>query len=123
MRLIRRFVNTRLPSTVQVSKIATSAGKQLWSNYFRYAFGAGAIAFLFPILILIGTWNEFLFAVVLGNQNAVTISRRIIGLNSFDFHGALNENPPPNLLASSGMIAVLPCLLLVLLFHRRIIAG
>ena len=75
------------------------------------------------ILILIGTWNEFLFAVVLGNQNAVTISRRIIGLNSFDFHGALNENPPPNLLASSGMIAVLPCLLLVLLFHRRIIAG
>jgi hypothetical protein len=44
-----------LPSTVQVSRIATSAGKQLWSNYFRYAFGAGAIAFLFPILILIGT--------------------------------------------------------------------
>ena len=44
-----------LPSTVQVSKIATAAGKQLWSNYFRYAFGAGAIAFLFPILILIGT--------------------------------------------------------------------
>jgi len=44
-----------LPSTVQVGKIATAAGKQLWSNYFRYAFGAGAIAFLFPILILIGT--------------------------------------------------------------------
>jgi ABC-type antimicrobial peptide transport system permease subunit len=44
-----------LPSTVQVSKIATAPGKQLWSKYFRYAFGAGAIAFLFPILILIGT--------------------------------------------------------------------
>ena len=31
------------------------------------------------ILILIGTWNEFLFAVILGNQNAVTITRLITG--------------------------------------------
>jgi multiple sugar transport system permease protein len=75
------------------------------------------------ILILIGTWNEFLFAVVLGNHNAVTISRRIIGLNSFDFFGVRNISPPPDLLAASGMIAVAPCLLLVLLFHRRIITG
>ena len=29
------------------------------------------------ILILIGTWNEFLFAVILGDRNAVTITRLI----------------------------------------------
>ena len=29
------------------------------------------------ILLLIGVWNEFLFAVVLGDRNAVTVTRRI----------------------------------------------
>ena len=29
------------------------------------------------ILLLIGTWNEFLFAVVLGDREAVTVTRRI----------------------------------------------
>lgn len=44
-----------LPSTIRVDKIATSSGKQVWSSYFRVAFGVAALAFLFPILILIGT--------------------------------------------------------------------
>src|SRR5262249_45355218 len=35
--------------------------------------GIAAIA----ILILIGTWNEFLFAVTIGDLNAVTVTRRI----------------------------------------------
>lgn len=73
------------------------------------------------ILILIGTWNEFLFAVILGNQNAVTITRLITGIQNFP--GALNQQPPPNLLAAAAMVAVAPCLVLVLLFHRRIISG
>ena len=73
------------------------------------------------ILVLIGTWNEFLFAVILGNRNAVTITRLITGIQNFP--GALNQNPPPNLLAAAAMVAVAPCLLLVLLFHRRIISG
>jgi multiple sugar transport system permease protein len=34
------------------------------------------------ILVLIGTWNEFLFAVILGNQNAVTIPRLITGIQN-----------------------------------------
>jgi len=45
----------RLPGTIRVDKIATSPGKQVWSPYFRDAFVVGALAFLFPILILIGT--------------------------------------------------------------------
>jgi len=73
------------------------------------------------ILILIGTWNEFLFAVILGNRNAVTITRLITGIQNFP--GALNQQPPPNLLASAAVVAVIPCLILVLLFHRRIISG
>ena len=73
------------------------------------------------ILILIGTWNEFLFAVILGNQDAVTITRLITGIQNFP--GPLNQQPPPNLLAAAAMVAVIPCLVLVLLFHRRIISG
>lgn len=44
-----------LPQTIRVTTITASSGKQLWSPYFRDAFGAAALAFLFPILILIGT--------------------------------------------------------------------
>jgi hypothetical protein len=44
-----------LPATTLVSKIATAPGQQVWTHYFRDAFVAGAIAFLFPILILVGT--------------------------------------------------------------------
>lgn len=73
------------------------------------------------ILILIGTWNEFLFAVILGNRNAVTITRLITGIQNYP--SPVNQTPPPNLLAAAAMVAVIPCLLLVLLFHRRIISG
>jgi ABC-type sugar transport system permease subunit len=73
------------------------------------------------ILILIGTWNEFLFAVILGDRNAVTVTRLITAITAFPYR--LNESPPPNLLAAGAILAVVPCLLLVLLFHRRIITG
>jgi hypothetical protein len=44
-----------LPATTVVDKIATAASRQIWSSYFRDAFVVGAIAFVFPILILVGT--------------------------------------------------------------------
>jgi hypothetical protein len=44
-----------LPATTLVRTIATAPVQLIWTNYFRDAFVAGAIAFLFPILILIGT--------------------------------------------------------------------
>ncbi len=37
-----------LPATAVVGKIAAAPGQQIWSSYFRDAFVAGAIAFLFP---------------------------------------------------------------------------
>jgi hypothetical protein len=43
------------PQTIRVTAIAASPGKQIWSPFFRDAFGVAALAFLFPILILIAT--------------------------------------------------------------------
>lgn len=44
-----------LPATMVVSTISAAQGRQVWTSYFRDAFVAGAIAFVFPILILVGT--------------------------------------------------------------------
>jgi FtsX-like permease family len=44
-----------MPTTTLVSRIAAAPARQLWTPYFRDAFIAGAIAFVFPILILVGT--------------------------------------------------------------------
>ena len=58
---------------------------------------------------------------ILGDHNAVTITRLITAITSFPT--ALNQSPPPNLLAAGAMVAVIPCLILVVLFSRRIITG
>lgn len=72
------------------------------------------------ILVLIGTWNEFLFAVVLGDRNAVTMTRRISQIQVIGTAGGI---PPFTLVAAAGILVALPCLLLVLVFHRRIVSG
>jgi multiple sugar transport system permease protein len=72
------------------------------------------------ILLLIGTWNEFLFAVLIGDRNAITVTRLIGFLDST----IGPDGPPPfTLLAAAGIVAILPCLALVIVFHRRIVAG
>jgi hypothetical protein len=45
----------QLPATIYVSHIATVPGRQVWTSYFRDLFIVGAIAFIFPILILVAT--------------------------------------------------------------------
>jgi ABC-type sugar transport system permease subunit len=72
------------------------------------------------ILLLISVWNEFLFAVVLGNQGAVTVTRRIGYINS---PSGLSGEPPYTYQAAAGIVAVLPVIVLVILFHRRIRSG
>ena len=44
-----------LPATVRVTHITAGTGTQIWTHYFRDAFIVAALAFLLPILILIGT--------------------------------------------------------------------
>jgi len=72
------------------------------------------------ILVLIGTWNEFLFAVILGDRNAVTMTRRISQIQTI---GAAGGIPPYTLVAAAGVLVALPCLAMVLLFHRRVVSG
>ena len=43
-----------LPRTIRVNEIAHGPQTSVWTNYFRDAFAVGALAFLFPVLILIG---------------------------------------------------------------------
>jgi ABC-type glycerol-3-phosphate transport system permease component len=72
------------------------------------------------ILLLVGTWNEFLFAVMLGDRNAVTVTRLI----GFVQATVGPEGPPPfTLVAAAGVMAFLPCLAIVVVFFRRLMAG
>jgi ABC-type sugar transport system permease subunit len=72
------------------------------------------------ILLIISTWNEFLFAVVLGHEGAVTVTRRIGYINSAP---GLTGTPPATYQAAAGVAAMLPMLVLVILFHRRVRSG
>jgi hypothetical protein len=69
-----------LPSTIRVDKIATSPGTNLWSHYFRYAFGVAALAFLFPILILLGTATKLASA----RREERYASLRLVGATAHD---------------------------------------
>ena len=75
--------------------------------------GIAAIA----ILLLIGTWNEFLFAVILGDKDAVTVTRRIGYLDRA--RRARRASRRSRCRPRPRIVAILPCLLLVLVFHRR----
>jgi hypothetical protein len=46
---------TAIPNTQLVTTISTGPAQEIFTPYFRYAFGVGVLAVLFPILILIGT--------------------------------------------------------------------
>ncbi len=72
------------------------------------------------ILALIAVWNEFTFAVILGNRNTVTLTR-LIGF--IDGPAGAQGPPPFTVLAAAGIVAILPCLALVVAFHRRVVAG
>jgi multiple sugar transport system permease protein len=72
------------------------------------------------ILMLIGTWNEFLFAVVLGNHDAVTVTRLIGLVNTTT--GPMGR-PPYTQVAAAGVVAIAPCVALVVFFYRQIVRG
>jgi hypothetical protein len=44
-----------VPGTQWVTHIATAPAQEVFTPFFRYAFGVGALAVLFPMLVLIGT--------------------------------------------------------------------
>jgi hypothetical protein len=71
-----------LPTTVRVDKINTAEGKQVWSPFFRDAFIVGALAFLFPILILIGTATKLASA----RREERYASLRLVGATARDIN-------------------------------------
>ena len=71
-----------LPGTIRVDKISTATGRQVWSHYFRDAFIVGAIAFLFPILILIGTATRLASA----RREERYASLRLVGATAHDIN-------------------------------------
>jgi FtsX-like permease family protein len=48
----------KVPGTQWVTAIGTSPGPEVFTPFFRYAFGVGVLAVLFPVLILISTGNR-----------------------------------------------------------------
>ena len=45
----------KIPGTAWVTSIYRAPGQEVWSPFFRYAFGVGVLAVLFPMLVLIST--------------------------------------------------------------------
>jgi ABC-type antimicrobial peptide transport system permease subunit len=46
---------TEISGTSWVTSIDSAPGRQVWSPFFRYAFGVGVLAVVFPLLVLIST--------------------------------------------------------------------
>jgi hypothetical protein len=44
-----------IAGTAWVTSINSTPGREVWSAFFRYAFGVGVLAVVFPMLVLIGT--------------------------------------------------------------------
>jgi multiple sugar transport system permease protein len=108
---------------VSIEKAARMDGCSRIGTLFRVTLPAArpAIAAV-AILVIIGTWNEFLFAMILGDRNTVTLTRWISFIESYTTVGQ-TRTPPYNLLAAGAVLTVLPCLALVAVFQRRLMVG
>ena len=69
------------------------------------------------IFAFIGAWNEFLFGLILTSRNAVPITVKLSGLVGGTFH---TDN---SLVASTGMLAIVPVITLVFILNRYIVRG
>ena len=108
---------------VSIEKAARMDGCSRLGTLFRVTLPAArpAIAAI-AILVIIGTWNEFLFAMILGDRNTVTLTRWISFIESYTTVGQ-TRTPPYSLLAAGAVLTVLPCLALVIVFQRRLLQG
>ena len=69
------------------------------------------------VFAFIGAWNEFLFGLILTTRVAVPITVQLSALVSASFH---TDN---SLVAATGMLAIIPVVVLVLVLNRYIVRG
>lgn len=79
------------------------------------AAGPGVVAT--AVFAFIGAWNEFLFGLILSTRTAVPITVKLSALVSSTFH---SDN---SLVAATGMLAIIPVVLLVFVLNRYIVRG
>ena len=77
--------------------------------------GPGVVAT--AVFAFIGAWNEFLFGLILSTRVAVPITVKISALVSTTFQ---SDN---SLVAATGMLAIIPVVLLVFVLNRFIVRG
>lgn len=75
--------------------------------------------FTTAILVFIGSWNDFLYALSLTTTNA---ARTVPAALSY-FTGATTYEVPTGAITAAGVVITIPVLIVVLLFQRRIVAG
>lgn len=75
--------------------------------------------FTTAILVFIGSWNDFLYALSLTTTNA---ARTVPAAMSY-FTGATTYQVPVGAITAAGVVITIPVLIVVLLFQRRIVAG
>jgi multiple sugar transport system permease protein len=75
--------------------------------------------FTTAILVFIGCWNDFLFALSLTSTSA---SRTVPAAMSY-FSGATTFEKPTGPIAAAAVVITIPIVIFVLFFQRRIVAG
>ncbi|MBQ1443427.1 MAG: carbohydrate ABC transporter permease [Renibacterium salmoninarum] len=79
---------------------------------------AAPAVFTTAILAFIASWNEFLIASQLSDQNTQTVTVAIAS-----FSGALPQQEPYTAVMAAGTIVTVPLVIMVLVFQRKIVAG
>ena len=79
------------------------------------AAGPGVVAT--AVFAFIGAWNEFLFGLILTTRQVVPITVKISALVSSTFHS------DTSLVAATGMLAIIPVVVLVIVLNRYIVRG
>lgn len=69
------------------------------------------------VFAFIGAWNEFLFGLILATRNTIPITVKLSGLVGATFH------TDTSLVAATGMVAILPVIVLVIVLNRFIVRG
>ena len=63
------------------------------------------------ILVFVGVWNDFVFAASIGDRHTQTLPRYL----------SVTSDPGYHILAAGILLTILPCVILMAVFHRRIL--